>query len=140
MHNLYDSAVKPQSFAHAVVDFNQKVLGIAPRTQHPLEGGELEATRKAFAEEIQEFNDAIAQGDFLGQIDALTDLKYFIDGALYKMGLTADQINGCAFAVHAANMEKKLGIVEKRGNPLGDAVKPEGWVGPEERIAEILES
>lgn len=139
MNNPYNSAIKPQSFAHAVVDFNQKILGIAPRPHHPLEGGELEATKKAFDEEIREFNTAIQQGDFLGQIDALTDLKYFIDGALYKMGLTADQINGCAFAVHDANMEKKLGVVEKRGNPLGDAVKPEGWVGPEERIAEILE-
>lgn len=137
--NMYDHTIKPKSFAHAVVDFNQKVLQIDPRPQHPLQGGELEATKKAFQEEIREFNDAIQAGDFLGQIDALTDLKYFIDGALYKMGLTADQINDCGMAVHSANMEKKLGVVPKRGNPLGDAVKPEGWIGPEERIAEILE-
>jgi hypothetical protein len=35
-------------------------------------------------------------------------------------------------------MTKKLGVVEKRGNPLGDAVKPEGWVGPEEAIAAVM--
>ena len=138
MPNPYNGLVKPQSFAHAVVDFNQRILKIEPRDLHPLEGGELEATRKAFNEEFTEFNDAIGNGDFIGQIDALTDLKYFIDGALYKMGLSADQINDIGFAVHEANMQKKFGVVEKRGNPLGDAIKPEGWVSPEERIGEIL--
>lgn len=138
MSNPYNSAIKPKSFAHAVVQFNQEILKIQPRDLHPLEGGELEATRKAFDEEIAEFNDSVRMGDFIGQIDALTDLKYFIDGALYKMGLSADQINDIGFAVHDANMQKKLGVVEKRGNPLGDAVKPEGWISPEERIGEIL--
>jgi predicted HAD superfamily Cof-like phosphohydrolase len=126
------------SFAHAIVAFNRQILKIEPRPLGPLEGGELDATIKAFDEELTEFKDAVASGDFIGQIDALTDLKYFIDGALYKMGLTADQINDVNMAVHDANMQKKLGIVEKRGNPLGDAVKPEGWVSPEERIGKIL--
>ncbi len=139
MPNPYDSAIKPKSYIHAVVDFNQQVLQIQQRVHHPLEGGELSATKKAFQEELREFDDAIEQGDFLGQIDAIIDLTYFAFGALYKMGLTADQINAVCMAVHDANMEKKLGVVEKRGNPLGDAVKPAGWVGPEERIAAILE-
>lgn len=138
MSNPYNSAIKPKSFAQAVVQFNQMILRLQPRELHPLEGDELEATRKAFKEELQEFDLAIEQGDFIGQIDALTDLKYFIDGALYKMGLSADQIDDIGFAVHDANMQKKLGVVEKRGNPLGDAVKPDGWVSPEERIGEIL--
>lgn len=127
-----------QSFAHAIIQFNQIVLQIEPRPLHPLQGGELSATIKAFEEELNEFKEAIHTGDFIGQIDALTDLKYFIDGALYKMGLTAEQINEINYAVHEANMQKKLGVVEKRGNPLGDAVKPEGWVSPEERIGRIL--
>lgn len=138
MSHPCNSTVKPQSFAHAIVDFNQQILRLQPRELGPLEGGELSATLKAFDEEITEFKDALRDGDFIGQIDALTDLKYFIDGALYKMGLTAEQINDINFAVHDANMQKKLGVVEKRGNPLGDAVKPEGWVSPEERIGQIL--
>lgn len=138
MSNPYDSAIKPQTFAHAIVLFNQQILKIEPRELAPLEGGELAATLKAFDEEISEFKQALDEGDFIGQIDALTDLKYFIDGALYKMGLTAEQINDINFAVHDANMQKKLGVVEKRGNPLGDAVKPEGWISPEERIGQIL--
>jgi predicted HAD superfamily Cof-like phosphohydrolase len=139
MNNPYDGAIKPKTYAHAVVDFNQRVLKIDPRSLHPLAGGELHATMKAFQEEITEFQDAINSGDFLGQIDAVVDLTYYAFGALYKMGLTGDQIQACCMAVHDANMEKKLGVVPKRGNPLGDAVKPDGWVGPEERIAEILE-
>lgn len=139
MDTIYAAEVKPRTYIHAVVEFNKKVLKIEPRPLHPLEGGELQATRKAFAEELDEFDKAHDQGDFLGQIDAIVDLTYFAFGALYKMGLTADQINDVCMAVHSANMEKKLGVVEKRGNPLGDAVKPDGWVGPEERIAQILE-
>lgn len=138
MSNSYNPVIKPQTFAHAIVEFNQQILKIDPRPLAPLEGGELQATLKAFDEELTEFKEAIQQGDFIGQIDALTDLKYFIDGALYKMGLTAEQINDINYAVHDANMQKKLGVVEKRGNPLGDAVKPEGWVSPEERIGKIL--
>ena len=38
-------------------------------------------------------------------------------------------------------MEKKLGTVAKRAvEGAADAVKPEGWVSPEERIIEILDT
>ena len=36
-------------------------------------------------------------------------------------------------------MSKRLGIVEKRGNGVvPDAIKPKGWVPPEDRIRDIL--
>lgn len=121
-----------------VIDFNQRVLGIAPRELGVMVEGEAKATVKALNEEATEFMDAYEHQDMLGQVDALLDSIYFSIGALYKMGLTAEQIGLSFRAVHQCNMQKKLGVVPKRDNPLGDAVKPEGWVGPEERIAEVL--
>lgn len=129
------------SFAHQVIDFNQTVLKIQPRSQAPLSVAEFDITVKALNEEVQEFIDASHETDYIGQIDALIDLQYFAMGALYKLGLTADQINCCCTAVHVANMTKKKGVKQSRGDgSAADAIKPEGWVAPEQRIGEILES
>jgi len=129
------------TFAHQVIEFNQKVLHIHPRVQCPLSLPEFELTVKCLNEEVEEFVDASKIADYIGQIDALIDLQYFAMGALYKLGLTADQINRCCSAVHAANMEKKLGVKPGRGDgSAADAIKPEGWTPPEQRIGEILES
>lgn len=140
MTNAYDHAIKPANIPAAIIDFNQRVLGIDPRELGPMSEPEFKATIKAFLEEVEELEEAHQHHDFIGQIDAVVDLIYFAYGALYKMGLTAKQILDISQAVHDANMEKKLGVVAKRGNPLGDAVKPEGWIGPEERIADILDN
>lgn len=129
------------TFAHQVIDFNQLVLKIQPRIQCPLSFPEFEITVKALKEETEEFIVASQEADYIGQIDALIDLQYFAMGALYKLGLTADQINRCCYAVHDANMEKKLGIKPSRGDgSAADAIKPEGWEAPEARIGAILES
>jgi predicted HAD superfamily Cof-like phosphohydrolase len=129
------------TFAHQVIDFNQQVLKIHPRIQCPLSFPEFEITVKCLREEVDEFIEASQAADYIGQIDALIDLQYFAMGALYKLGMTADQINRCCTAVHEANMEKKLGVKASRGDgSAADAIKPEGWVPPEHRIGEILES
>lgn len=129
------------SFAHKVIDFNQTVLKIQPRVQCPLSQPEFDITVKALNEEVQEFIQASKDSDYIGQIDALIDLQYFAMGALYKLGLTADQINRCCSAVHEANMTKKLGVKASRGDgSAADAIKPEGWEAPEVRIGAILES
>lgn len=129
------------SFAHQVIDFNQTVLGIQPRSQAPLSLPEFNITVKALEEEVSEFIEASHNADYIGQIDAMIDLQYFAMGALYKLGLTADQINRCCSAVHEANMTKKRGIKASRGDgSAADAVKSVDWVGPEQRIGAILES
>lgn len=129
------------SFALQVVEFNQQVLGIQPRIQAPLSDAELKLSLHCLREEIQEFEDACNLGDYIGQIDAMIDLQYFAMGVLYKLGLTASQIEKCCTAVHEANMEKKLGVKAGRGDgSAADAVKPEGWEPPEHRIGAILES
>lgn len=125
------------SVFHQVVEFNRDIIGIQPRTKGMLYLEELKFTAKALNEEQIELVEAHNGGDFIGCVDALLDSIYFAIGALYKMGLTPEQMERCMTAVHEANMTKKKGMT-KRGHE-NDAVKPETWIPPEERIGQILE-
>lgn len=128
------------SFTKQVIEFNQKVLNIAPREKSMLNIVEYDISLKSLQEEVAEFEDAHLNGDFVGTVDALIDLMYFANGVLYKMGLTDEEISKCKTAVHEANMEKKLGVNFRRGDgSAADAVKPEGWISPEHRIIDILD-
>lgn len=125
-------------FTEAVVQFNSRVLGIEQRPPASLCRQEFEHGAACLNEEVDEFIEAYNQGDYIGQIDALVDLNYFLLGLMYKLGLTPAQIYACQMAVHAANMTKKKGVVAKRDTGAPDAVKPEGWIPPEARIAKIV--
>lgn len=128
------------TFAEQVVDFNQVILGIEQRAIGLLPQNEFELSMSCLQEEVDEFEQAHNNGDVIGSFDALVDLMYFATGIMYKMGLTSDQINRIKTAVHEANMTKKRGHLAKRGDGVAiDAVKPDGWVSPEERIALILD-
>lgn len=127
------------SFFANVVDFNKRVLHIEPRPMGFLSEAENDITIKSLKEEVKEFSDARIEGDIVNSVDAIIDLMYFGVGALYKMGLTAGQIERCCDVVHSANMEKKLGVNHRRGDgTAADAVKPAGWVPPDQRIAAVL--
>ncbi len=127
-------------FTRNIVDFNQNILGIGQRQPAMLNKSEFDISIECLQEEIREFVEAHSSGDFIGSIDAIIDLRYFAVGVLYKLGLTAEQIEQMDQAVHDANMQKKLGKKAGRGDGVAaDAVKPEGWVSPEERIAAILD-
>ena len=126
-------------YVEDIIEFNQRVLGIQQRELGMMPEAESDITIKCLNEEAEEFQMAYDNLDFIGTIDALIDSIYFAVGAMYKQGLDARQISQCMDAVHQANMEKKLGVNHHRGDgSAADAVKPEGWVSPEERIAEIL--
>lgn len=126
-------------FVEQVIDFNEKIIGVGQREIGLLSDKELEYAIKAIDEEKQEFFQAHHQQDVIGAVDAVLDLMYFSIGFLRRMGLNAEQISLCMTAVHTSNMEKKLSMaVQKRVEGVPDAAKPEGWVGPEERIAFIL--
>lgn len=128
------------SFTNQVVDFNVKVLKINQRSKDLLNSAELDISEKCLKEELNEFIEAHKSGDFIGCVDAMIDLMYFANGVLYKMGLTPEEITKCKTAVHEANMEKKLGVNARRGDgSAADAVKPQDWVSPEERIIDILD-
>jgi len=119
----------------AVRQFHHKVLGIhdtLPTFQLPVAF----AQRVAFMEEeIEELGQAYCDNDLVGVADALADLVYVALGTAHMMGIPFDEVFK---VVHAANMQKQRGMT-KRGM-VYDAVKPEGWVGPEEAIDSILKA
>lgn len=122
-----------------VVEFNQRVLKIDQRVTGFIDEAEFHISVECEKEEIDEFYYAYKSGDLIGCIDAQIDLIYFAFGVLYKFGLSVEQIEKCFIAVHEANMDKKLGSNAKRGDgQVADAVKPENWISPEERIAKII--
>lgn len=80
------------------------------------------------AEELKEFLSPASPSD---QADALIDLIYIAAGTLAEMGVTPDQAQRAWDEVHGANMRKVNGSLDKRPSAgPHDAVKPEGWVGP----------
>lgn len=57
------------------------------------------------AEELDELKDALAEGDLVEVLDALTDLQYVLDGAYLSFGL--QDVKTPAFdEVHRSNMSK----------------------------------
>jgi predicted HAD superfamily Cof-like phosphohydrolase len=91
-------------------------------------------------EELDELRESLNKGDRVGAFDALLDLAYVAYGTALFMGVSPAQWHAGMHAVHSANMAKmRVAKAEdsKRGSAF-DVKKPEGWVGPEARLAEVL--
>lgn len=119
-----------------VYDFNAHVVGLPPRLLMPLDPNEKQWLVGVLKEEAEELSEAQTPVDM---VDALVDSIIFAMGGLYRLGLSEKQALDCFHAVMDANFEKKAG--QKPGRVVEgvqDAVKSEGWVGPEQRIEEIL--
>lgn len=131
--------MRKSTWSEMVCQFNEEVLKIEPRQFNNLSIDEFNMSKTCLLEEVDEFVEAYKNEDFIAQLDSLIDLIYFAVGIMYKMGLGPSQIDGSFEAVHLANLQKKLGVNSKREFGVADAVKPSGWVPPEQRIREILE-
>lgn len=121
---------------NAVFRFNKEVVMIDRPKIKALEKHEHAWLVGVLKEEADELSEAPTVVD---QVDALIDSAIFAFGGLYRLGLSEEQAKDCFMAVMAANFDKKSG--QKTGRiyeGVADAVKPEGWVGPEKRIADIL--
>lgn len=125
------------NFIQRVTTFNHTVVQIGERTRgQMLSTKEASWLKTALTEEAEELEIAT---NLVDQIDACADAVIFAVGGMVRMGLTPRDIDRVLHAVMDANFEKKAGVKPGReGAP--DAVKPEGWVGPEARIAEIMKS
>lgn len=123
-----------------VVEFNQKILGIAPRKVGLQNANEFDLSMHQLQEEITEIIEAYLNQDLVGVIDGLIDLDYFLKGVIYKHGLTPSLYENLFTQVHEANMDKKKGVKKGREGygDAADAIKPQGWVPPEDRIRKIL--
>lgn len=120
-----------------VETFNQNVIGIM-RKPGPMPEDELGFFLGTIQEECDELVESYNNNDFIGQIDSVIDLIYFACGGLTRMGIPSHVSREIFDAVHSANMTKTRGSKEREVMHSNDAVKPEGWVSPEEKIAEIL--
>lgn len=119
-----------------VFTFNEQVIGIRDVQLNPLSQLQHDWLIKFGQEELQEFTDEFRVQNVVGMVDAVIDLIYGAMGTFKKMGLTREQVRQCFTAVHTANMAKKRGN-KGRGSDE-DAIKPEGWVAPEDVISDIL--
>lgn len=83
-------------------------------------------------EECREYLKAAFAGDLVGTADAIADIIYVALGAAVEAGI---DIRPIWRVVHDCNMKKIDG--PKRAD--GKQLKPEGWVGPERWIADLLD-
>ena len=113
--------------------FHTQVLNQPPRYPQLLNPEMAVARRLFIQEELNEFVECASLDGIVGMADALADLVYVALGTAYLMGLPFNDIWA---AVQKANMAKVPGVT-KRGMP-NDAMKPEGWVGPEAEIRKAI--
>ena len=117
-----------------VAEFHRQILNQHDRSPQMLDMATMRARMLFLNEEVNELREAVILEDIVGAADALADLVYVALGTAYLMGLPFD---GIWAAVQKANMAKQPGMT-KRGM-ANDAVKPEGWVGPEAEIQRAIE-
>ena len=118
-----------------VAEFHEKILGLEAPEIPTLVGAEWVIERTRFMlEEVTEFTEAAIKGDMVEAADGLADVIYVALGTAWQMGIPLDKIFN---HVHECNMKKRRGVTS-RGNAI-DAVKPEGWVAPNQGIAKLLE-
>lgn len=91
-------------------------------------------------EELTELEDAHIRGNIVDLADAYGDLLYVLLGGVEEAGFDIAPV----FGVIAEANDKKIDWTAEPPRPFavredGKILKPEGWVGPEERIAHILE-
>lgn len=88
-------------------------------------------------EEINEFLEAVDEGDIVEQADAMIDVIYFALGTLVEMGIKPDKLFDI---VQYANMSKLWEDGKPHYNENGKVIKPTTWVDPHEKLKEVIES
>lgn len=130
------------SIAPDVIDhFNAAYYGATYPDVKLLTDDLISALQQDFENLMAEFSTILDEKFIISEVLAVSQMCQGFINIFFELGLTPPMINDIMAAVHAANMEKKLGVNAKRGDgQTADAVKPEGWIPPEERIGEIIDS
>ena len=92
------------------------------------------STAKDLSRKILEHVDQDVRIKLVEAIDKAADAIVFAYGSLFKLGLSVQQAEDMVAIVAASVMEKVSAPVDEHGK----LTKPEGFVGPEERIAKYL--
>lgn len=90
-------------------------------------------------EELGELEDAHGRAHIVDMADAYADLLYVLLGGVEEAGIDIEPL----FDVVADANDEKIDWSVEPARPFvtredGKILKPEGWVGPEERIAHLL--
>ena len=79
-------------------------------------------------EEVGELETAIADGDRVEMLDALTDILVVTIGAIHSMGADGEGAWKEVMQTNFAKVDKETGKVRKRED--GKVLKPVGWTPP----------
>jgi len=115
------------NFQEMVTEFHKAIDHPVGEEPHMLDERHLRDRIEWIKEETRELEDA---DNLVDQVDALTDLAYFIIGFFVEMGIDFETMFRI---VHEANMRKAAKGV--RYNDDGKVVKPDNWLPPESEIA-----
>lgn len=127
----------PKSKLQMVKEFNNEIIKLSTvKLAKCLPPQRVMWFKGVMHEEVDEFIEAHKKGDCVGMLDALVDMAYFLLGRVQECGFTEHQWDEAFRLVHEANMTKKRGN-KGRGSD-DDAVKDLTWVGPEERLEDML--
>lgn len=124
-----------------VAEFHSKFGLPTGDTDHLMGNPEAQEFRLKFLqEELDELKVALEEGNKTKAFDALLDLVYVAYGTALFAGIDPMQWFHGMTTVHRCNMAKvkvESADESKRGSAF-DVRKPAGWVGPENRLEEIL--
>lgn len=121
-------------------EFNTKLIGINRKPGTVEDKSEFDWMIGTVLEELDELQTAHEEGDFIAELDSVTDALYFIGGFMTRMGIPPKVAKEIFSVVHDCNMMKKKGMKKERDHVHSlDAIKPNDWVAPEDAIMKILE-
>ena len=109
-----------------------------PTAEHP-RLMEYERAQKRYnwmKEEIDEFLEAVQEGDIVEQADAMIDVIYFALGTLVEMGIRPDALFEI---VQKANMSKLWEDGKPHYAADGKTIKPSTWRDPHEELKKTIE-
>ena len=115
------------NFQEMVTEFHRAINHPVNEEPHMLDERHLSDRVEWIKEETRELEDA---DNLVDQVDALTDLAYFIIGFFVEMGIDFETMFRI---VHEANMRKVAKEVRYRND--GKIEKPVNWLPPESEIA-----
>ncbi len=108
------------------VAFNQSIHD----EPHVSDAGTNALRVRLIQEELDELKEALAEGDPVGALDALTDLQYVLDGSFLSLGLHRWK-DAAVAEVHRSNMSK----LDAAGQPImradGKILKSENYTRPD---------
>lgn len=120
--------------------FHEK-FGIRPRRLNFWDNREIQEFRVKFLrEEVDELVEALNSQDLVKALDALIDLVIVAKGTAHMMGISPKIWASAAQVVQECNMRKIRAESpdQSKRNTAYDIIKPDGWVGPERDLKDIL--